>query len=90
MHIPSFLPHLCGVNTVLDMYNHDHSTAVIIVGGSCCCAYMLSLTAHCLSSVKHNPHSGNLRTLVKRCLELATNLRDESQCERLVIEVPRY
>lgn len=38
-----------------------------------------------LSSVKHNPHSGNLRTLVKRCLELATNLRDESQCERLVV-----
>ena len=51
--------------------------AVIVV------SIMLSLTIH-LSSVKHNPHSGNLRTLVKRCLELATNLRDESQCERLV------
>ena len=48
---------------------------------------MLSLTARYLSSVKHNPHSGNLRTLVKRCLELATNLRDESQCERLVLEL---
>lgn len=42
----------------------------------------------CLSiAVKHNPHSGNLRTLVKKCLELATSLRDESQCERLVVEV---
>ena len=51
--------------------------AVVVV------SIMLSLTVH-LSSVKHNPHSGNLRTLVKRYLELATNLRDESQCERLV------
>lgn len=37
-----------------------------------------------VTAVKHNPHSGNLRALVKKFLELATNLRDESQCERLV------
>ena len=48
---------------------------------------MLSLTVLYLSTVKHNPQSGNLRTLVKRCLELATNLRDESQCERLIGQV---
>jgi hypothetical protein len=60
---------------------------MIVTGGSCYYVYNLSSTTHCLSSVKHNPHSGNLRTLVKRCLELATNLRDESQCERLVPEV---
>jgi len=32
--------------------------------------------------VKNNPQSGNLRGLVKRLLELAALLKDESKCER--------
>lgn len=61
------------------------SMVLYICGGSCCYVCILHNVCWILfSSVKHNPHSGNLRTLVKRCLELATNLRDESQCERSV------
>ena len=44
--------------------------------------YYYSYNVH--TAVKHNPLSGNLRALVKKWLELATNLRDESQCERFV------
>ena len=60
------------------------SVCVYIDNGSCVvqslqCSYSNDVLC---PTVKHNPHSGNLRVLVKKCLELATNLRDESQCER--------
>ena len=38
-------------------------------------------TQHIFLAVQHNPASGNLRTLVKLCLEQAATLRDESKCE---------
>ena len=47
-----------------------------------CSLYSVASNDVLCPTVKHNPHSGNLRVLVKKCLELATNLRDESQCER--------
>ena len=70
------------------MIKKDHEVIVVHILPYCTGYSFKQLMIVLSLAVKHNPHSGNLRVLVKKCLELATNLRDESQCERFVMGMP--